>query len=82
MKKSIRASYLSVRDSFMYLFGFDTILFVAAEGFKIQKLPSLLEILCALFLLISVIFYIYNFIKLQELGEQIEDQVLKEKGRK
>ena len=79
MRGAIRASYLKVRNSFIYLFGIDTVLFIVAEGFEISQLPSFLDVFCALFSIVSVIYFIYNFIKLQELGEEIEDQVLKEK---
>lgn len=81
IKKSIRKSYLNVRNSFMYFFGANTIIFILSGDIAIKGIPaSFFEILCAVYLLISIIYYIYNFIKLQELGEQIEDQVMKERN--
>lgn len=80
MKKSIRKSYIRVRDSFMYYFGVDTLLFITSVGVSIPIIPkSFFSNLSALFLIISISYYIYNFIRLQSLGEQIEDQILKEK---
>ena len=79
MRALIRLSYLRIRDSFMYLFGIGTILFILAEVWTIKSLPSFWDILCTIFILISVVYYIYNFTQLQKLGGQIEDQVLKEK---
>lgn len=78
IRMAIRASYLAVRNSFMYLFGIGTILFVVAQAWEIKKYPTGLALLCALFILISIIHYIYNFVRLQKLGEEVEDQVLKE----
>lgn len=82
IRAAIRASYLAVRNSFMYLFGIETILFVVAQAWVIKKFPTGLNLLCAIFILISIIHYIYNFVRLQKLGEEIEDQVLKETERK
>ena len=79
MRIAIRSSYLRVRNSFMYLFSICTILFILAEVLTIKALPSFWDILCMVFILVSVVFFIYNFTMLQKLGEQIEDQVLKEK---
>lgn len=79
MRMTIRASYARIRDSFMYLFGIGTILFIIAEVWTIKALPSFWSILCALYILISALFFVYNFTMLQKLGQQIEDQVLKEK---
>lgn len=77
-RKSIRGSYKTVRNSFMLLFGISTVLFIAAQAYTIEKLPAALDLLCAVYLLVSIIFYIINFIKLHKLGEDIEDQILKE----
>ena len=79
MRMTIRASYARIRDSFMYLFGIGTILFIIAEVWTIKALPSFWSILCTLYILISALFFVYNFTMLQKLGQQIEDQVLKEK---
>ena len=78
MRTAIRSSYLRIRNSFMYLFGVGTFLFIVAEVWTIKTLPAFWDVLCTLFLLISVVYYIYNFTQLQKLGGQIEDQVLKE----
>lgn len=79
MKKIIRNSYLKVRNSFLYYFGIDTALFILTS-FTIGKIPaSFFNVLCLIFLLISVAYYIYNFTRLQELGKDIEDQVQKER---
>lgn len=80
MRSVIRSSYLRIRNSFMYIFGIGTILFIVAEVWTIKKLPAFWDVLCTLFLLISVVYYIYNFTQLQKLGGQIEDQVIKEKN--
>lgn len=82
IRMAIRASYLAVRNSFMYLFGIGTILFVVAQAWKIKKYLTGLALLCAIFILISIIHYIYNFVRLQKLGEEVEDQVLKEEEGK
>ena len=77
-RKSIRTSYLAVRNSFMYLFGINTVLFIIAQAWDIPQLSSFLDILCVVFILMSIVFYICNFVKLYKLGEEIEDQILKE----
>lgn len=77
-RKSIRGSYTTVRNSFMLFFGISTALFIAAQAYTIEKLPAALDLLCAVYLLVSIVFYIINFIKLHKLGEDIEDQILKE----
>ena len=82
MRQSIRSSYLRVRDSFLYLFGISTLLFILSEILTLDKYPSFFVLLCSLFLILSIIHYVFNFIKLQNLGEQIEDQVLKELQKK
>lgn len=80
MKKSIRNSYLKVRNSFLYYFGIDTALFILTS-FTIGKIPaSFFNVLCLIFLLISVAYYIYNFTRLQELGKEIEDQAQRERS--
>lgn len=63
----------------MLLFGISTALFIAAQAYTIEKLPAALDLLCAIFLLASIVYYIFNFIKLHKLGEDIEDQILKER---
>ena len=78
MRAEIRSSYQIVRNSFMYLFGMSTFLFIMAQAWTIPNYPSFWVNLCFLFILLSVIYYIYNFVKLQKLGLQIEDQVLTE----
>ena len=78
IRSSIRASYLAVRNSFMCFFGIGTVLFVVAQVWTIERFPTGLDMLCAIFILISIIHYTYNFVKLQRLGEDVEDQVLKE----
>lgn len=81
MRKAIRNSYIRVRNSFLCYFGLDTILFILTS-FTIGKIPaSLFNIQCSFFLLISVAYFIYNFVRLQELGKEIEDQVLKERNK-
>lgn len=77
-RKLIRSSYMTVRNSFMLLFGISTILYIAAQAYTISKYPAVLDILCAIFLLMSIVYYIFNFIKLHKLGDDIEDQILKE----
>lgn len=77
-RKKIRASYLNIRNSFLLLFIISTIVFIVAEVWQIKDLPALFKNLCAVFLLISICYYTYNFVRLQRLGEDIEDQVLKE----
>ena len=79
MRKTIRESYLVVRNSFIYWFGFDTLTFILANVCRISKYPEFFHILCAIFILVSIVYYTINFIQLQRLGEQIEDQVLKER---
>lgn len=83
MRRSIRSSYVRVRNSFMILFLFDTILYLFVE--LISGNTAFLRysvMLCTLYFFVSIIHFIYNFIKLQELGEQIEDQVLKESQKR
>ena len=82
MRQSIRSSYLRVRDSFLFLFGISTLLFILSEILSLDKYPSFFILLCTLFLILSIIHYVYNFMELQKLGEQIEDQVLKELQKK
>lgn len=78
IRKSIRKSHLRIRNMFMYFFGLDTVFFIIAEGEFISSLSAFFNILCGVFLLFSVAYYIFNFTSLQKLGEQIEDQVRKE----
>ena len=78
MKKNIRRSYLRIRNLFMIFFVLDTFLFIMAEGKFVSCASTFFNLLCAIFLLVSIVYYIINFVSLQKLGEQIEDQVLKE----
>lgn len=80
-RNAIRRSYKNVRDSFMFLFGISTVLFIVAQVFSITKYPSALSLLCAIFLLVSIVYYVFNFVKLHKLGEDIEDQILRETKR-
>ena len=80
IKKSIRYSYKKIRNSFMYFFGIDTVLYVLTEFDLSMCLAAILSNCCAIFLLFSVAYYVYNFYCLQILGEEIEDQVMKEKN--
>lgn len=82
IRKAIRLSYMRVRDLFMYWFGLDTILFILAEGNFWSKLHAFFNIWCGIFMIFSLAYYIYNFMSLQKLGEQIEDQILKERESK
>lgn len=78
----IRHSYQVVRNSFMYLFGVDTLVFIASEVLKASKVESFMGISCVLFVLISIIYFTFNFIELQHLGNDIEEQILKERKAK
>ncbi len=78
-RNNIRKSYLKVRNSFICLFGFDTVLFIIAELLpKSSNVSTCIGIACAILLVESIIYFICNFIKLQKLGEDIENQILKE----
>lgn len=79
MRKAIRESFLTVRNSFICWFGFDTIAFILANVCIVPPYPEAFHILCAVFILVSIVYYTINFIQLQRLGEQIEDQILKER---
>lgn len=81
MRKKIRASFIRIRDLFIWFFILDTILFIMAEGGFFPKITNFFNISCGIFLLFSVSYYIVNFISLQKLGEQIEDQIQKEKTK-
>ncbi len=81
-RRKIRKSYQLVRNSFMYLFAIDTLVFIAAEVLRETKLASFMGIVCALFVLISIVYFTFNFVELQRLGNDIEEQVLKEKNTK
>lgn len=81
-RRDIRKSYQLVRNSFMYLFAVDTLAFIAAEVLRETKLESFMGIACALFVLISIVYFTFNFIELQKLGNDIEEQILKEKNSK
>lgn len=80
-RNAIRGSYKTVRNSFMLLFGISTLLFIAAQAYAITNYPAALDLLCVVFILVSIVYYIYNFVKLHKLGEDIEDQILKETKR-
>lgn len=82
MRAEIRLSYQVVRDSFMYLFGVSTMLFILTKVWEMPHYPSFCDIMCTLFILLTIIYYIHNFVELQKLGLQIEDQVLKEESEK
>ena len=62
----------------MVLFGISTVLFIVAQACAIEKYPSALALLCVVFILVSIVYYVFNFVKLHKLGEDIEDQILKE----
>lgn len=79
---AIRKSYQMVRNSFMNLFAVDTLFFIAAEVLTESKLESFMGITFALFVLISIVYFTLNFIELQRLGNDIEEQILKEKNNK
>ena len=79
MRKRIRVSYIRIRDLFIWLFILDTILFIIAEGDFFTKLPAIFKNFYGVFMLFSISYFIVNFISLQKLGEQIEDQLQKEK---
>ena len=76
-RNEIRADYRRVRDSFMWLFGMGTILFIAT-AWPIRALPSFTNNAATVFLLLAIIHFIVNFLQLQRLGDQIDDQILKE----
>ena len=78
IKRSIRYSYKKIRNTFMYFFGVDTTLYVLTEFDYSMCLSAIFGNCCAIFLLFSVAYYVYNFNCLQILGEKIEDQVMKE----
>lgn len=78
MKKTIRVSYVRIRNLFMWFFSIDTILFIIAEYDFNPRLNRFFDLCCCIFLLFSVAYYIFNFISLQKLGEQIEDQIHRE----
>lgn len=79
MRKRIRVSYIRIRDLFIWLFILDTILFIIAEGDFFTKFTAFFKNFCGVFILFSIAYFIVNFISLQKLGEQIEDQLQKEK---
>ena len=81
-RRDIRKSYQVVRNSFMYLFAIDTLVFIAAEVLRGTKLESFMGITGALYMLISIVYFTLNFIELQKLGNDIEERILKEKGIK
>ena len=78
-RRDIRKSYQVVRNSFMYMFGVDTLVFIAAEVLKESQVDAFMGIACTLFVIVSIIYFTLNFIELQCLGNDIEEQVLKEK---
>lgn len=78
-RRDIRKSYQVVRNSFMYMFGVDTLVFIAAEVLKESQVDAFIGIACTLFVIVSIIYFTLNFIELQCLGNDIEEQVLKEK---
>lgn len=79
MKQSIRQSYIKVRNTFIIFFAIDTILFVLASIDLLMKIHEFVSLLCTIFILFSLAYFVYNFIALQKLGCDVEDQVLKEK---
>lgn len=79
IKQSIRQSYIRVRNTFIVFFAFDTILFILSGIDLLIAFSELISLICAIFILLSLIYFVYNFIALQNLGSDIEDQVLKEK---
>lgn len=79
MKRRIRYSYKTVRNSFIAFFGIDTLLFVLSDIFACGKAHNVLSMSCVIFMLISVMYFVFNFIQLQNLSDEIEDQILKEK---
>lgn len=79
MRIAIRRSYQHVRNTFIILFLADTILFVLTGILESGKAQNFANLLCLCFVILSVAYFVWNFIELQRFGSQIEDQVLKEK---
>lgn len=80
VKLRIRESYKYARDSFIAYFAIDTLLFVLSELELCPRIHEIFSVSCAIFTLISVGYFVYNFIQLQKLGDEIEDRILKEKS--
>lgn len=78
-KHRIKRLYQNARNSFIAYFAFDTLLFVLSGLKFCGKIHTIFSVSCTIFTLLSVGYFVYNFIRLQEFGDEIEDQILKEK---
>jgi glycerol uptake facilitator-like aquaporin len=86
--KQIRKSINHVRNGFICYFIISTILFILlyatgtddGKAFCYKKEISLNPALAfSIYIIFSIIYYIYNFIKMQNLNTDIEDELRKEK---
>lgn len=79
MKHSIRRSYKRIRNTFMMFFAFDTVFLVLSSLEGCPDFQNIVRFMCLTFTLLSIAYFVWNFIELQKLGDDIEDQVLKER---
>lgn len=78
-RQIIRHEYRKIRNAFIVFFIFDTALFIISGLIICVKAQKIASLTCWIFILISIGYFIYNFIALQKLGDDIEDQILKER---
>lgn len=82
IRKNIRHAFQKVRDSFLLLFGIDTTAFIVAEVLKETNITAAVSLAYTIFVLMSIAYFTFNFIELQRLGNDIEEQILKETKNK
>lgn len=80
----IRRNIKHIRNNFITLFSICTILLIVFSNIKFYYIYNInirqsMLIFTTIFFLLSIVYFILNFIKLQELNEEIFDRVLKEK---
>lgn len=80
----IRCNIKHIRNNFITLFSICTILLIVFSNIKFYYIYNInirqsMLIFTTIFFLLSIVYFILNFIKLQELNEEIFDRVLKER---
>lgn len=78
-RQIIRREYRKIRNAFIVFFTLDTTLFIISGLNIYVKLQKVASLTCLIFVLISIGYFICNFIALQKLGDDIEDHILKER---
>ena len=78
IRSRIRRNMKKVRNYFIYQFLFTSLFYIASlykTTITIQKFTYRIDVLTLVTIIVSIIYYIVNFIAIQRLNEQIEEAV-------